>query len=49
MPEPLKSKDKHGLPFTRPPEIEVCLARLESIDATARLQAFAVVSRKSSG
>lgn len=49
MPEPLKSKDKHGLPFTRPPEIEVCLARLEAVDATARLQAFAITSRKSSG
>ena len=22
MPEPLKSKDKHGMPFTRLPEIE---------------------------
>ena len=49
MPEPLKSKDKNGLPFTRPPEIEVCLARLESVDAAARLQAFAVASRKSCG
>ena len=49
MPEPLKSKDKHGAPFTRPPEIEACLARLESVDATARLQAFAIASRRSNG
>jgi hypothetical protein len=49
MPEPLKSKDKHGTQFTRPPEIEACLARLESVDAAARLQAFDVTSRKSSG
>ncbi|MGQ3054124.1 MAG: RNA polymerase sigma factor [Roseateles sp.] len=49
MPEPLKSRDKHGTPFTRPPEIEACLARLESIDAAARLQAFAIRSRKSTG
>ena len=49
MPEPLKSKDKHGMPFTRPPEIEARLARLESVDAAARLQAFAIGSRKSSG
>lgn len=49
MPEPLKSKDKHGTPFTRPPEIEACLARLESLDAAARLQAFAVALRESSG
>ena len=27
-----------------PPEIEVCLARLESVDAAARLQAFAIAS-----
>ena len=46
MPEPLKSKDKNGAPFTRPPEIEACLARLESLDAAARLQAFAITSRK---
>jgi hypothetical protein len=49
MPGPLMSKDKHGSPFTRPPEIEVCLERLESVDATERLQVFAIVSRKSSG
>lgn len=49
MPEPLKSKDKNGKPYTRPPEIEACLARLESVDAAARLQAFAIASRKSSG
>jgi len=49
MPEPLKSKDKHGAPFARPPEIEAWLARLESVDAATRLQAFAVSSRKSSG
>lgn len=49
MPEPLKSKDKHGVSFTRPPEIEACLARLESLDTATRLQAFAVVSSKSSG
>ena len=29
MPEPLKSKDKNGAPFTRPAEIEACLGRLE--------------------
>ena len=49
MPEPLKSKDKHGLPFTRPPEIEARLTRLEAADATARLRAFAITSRKSDG
>ena len=49
MPEPLKSRDKHGVPFKRPPEIEVCLERLESLDATARLQAFAIGSRNISG
>jgi hypothetical protein len=49
MPEPLKSKDKHGAPFTRPPEIEACLGRLEAVDAVARLQAFAVTLRKNSG
>ncbi len=49
MPEPLKSKDKHGEPFTRPPEIEACLATLESMDVAARLQAFEIASRKSSG
>ena len=42
MPEPLKSKDKSGAPFTRPPEIEACLGMLESVDAAARLKAFAV-------
>ena len=49
MPESLKSKDKHGAPFTRPPEIEASLARLESVNAATRLQAFAVASRKSTG
>ena len=49
MPKPLKSKDKNGVPFTRPPEIEACLGALESVDAAARLKAFAVMSRKSSG
>ena len=49
MPEPLKSKDKNGVPFARPPEIEAWLVRLESVDVAARLQAFAVASRKSSG
>lgn len=49
MPEPLKSKDKNGAPFTRPPEIEACLIRLELLDAAARLQAFAIMSRKSDG
>lgn len=49
MPEPLKSKDKSGAPFTRPPEIEACLGMLESVDAAARLKAFAVTSRKGSG
>jgi len=49
MPEPLKSRDKCGAPFNRPPEIEACLARLESLDAEARLQAFCIGSRKSTG
>ncbi|VVE16255.1 RNA polymerase sigma factor [Pandoraea soli] len=49
MPELLKSKDKNGVPFARPPEIEAWLVRLESVDVAARLQAFAVASRKSSG
>lgn len=49
MPEPLKSKDKYGASFTRPPEIEASLGRLEAVDSVTRLQAFAVASRKSSG
>lgn len=49
MPEPLKSKDENEASFTRPPEIEACLRALDSIDAAARLNAFAVTSRKSSG
>lgn len=49
MPEPLKSKDKHGAPFTRPPEIDACLGKLESVDAATRLRAFSVATRKSSG
>ena len=49
MPEPLKSKDKNGAPFTRPPEIEDCLGALESVDTAARLKAFAVMSRKGCG
>lgn len=49
MPEPLKSKDKHGAPFARPREIEDCLARLESVSAATRLQAFAITSRRSEG
>lgn len=49
MPKPLKSEEKNGDPFTRPPEIEACLQRLESVDAATRLQAFAVASRKSDG
>lgn len=49
MPEPLKSRDRHGSPFNRPPEIEACLTKLESLDASARLQAFAIGSRKSTG
>jgi len=49
MPEPLKSKDKNGAPFTRPPEVEDCLGALESVNAAARLKAFAVMSRKGSG
>ncbi len=48
MPKPLKSKDKNGAPFTRPPEIEARLGALETVDAAARLKAFAVTSRKSS-
>lgn len=47
MPEPLKSEDKNGVPFARPPEIEAWLVRLESVDAAARLKIFAVASRKS--
>lgn len=43
------SKNKHGEPYTRPPEIEACVAKLESMDVTARLQAFAIASRKSRG
>lgn len=46
MPEPLKSKDANGLPFFRPPEIEACVAHLESVDAATRLQRFHVVSRR---
>ena len=49
MPKPLISKDKNGEPFARPPEIDACLQRLESIDAATRLQAFTVASRKSDG
>lgn len=49
MPELLKSKDKNGAPFIRPPEIEACLIRLESLDAAARLGAVAITSRKSDG
>lgn len=49
MPEPLKRKDKHGVPYARPPEIEACLVRLEAIDAAARLKRFAVASKKSAG
>lgn len=49
MPKPLRSKDKNGEPFARPPEIDACLQRLESIDAATRLQAFTVASRKSDG
>ncbi len=47
MPKPLKSKDKNGRAFARPPDIEACLQRLESVDAKTRLQAFAISSRKS--
>lgn len=47
MPEPLRSKDKNGVPFARPPEIEAWLVRLESLDPVERLKAFAVGSRKS--
>lgn len=47
MPEPLKRKDKDGVPYARPPVIEACLVRLEAIDAAVRLQCFAVTSKKS--
>ncbi|ASK98192.1 sigma-70 region 4 domain-containing protein [Xanthomonas campestris pv. merremiae] len=47
MPEPLKSKDKNGVPFARPPEIDAWLVKLESVDAAVRLKAFAVGARKS--
>ena len=49
MPKPLRSKDKNGEPFARPPEIDACLQRLESVDAKTRLRAFAISSRKSDG
>lgn len=49
MPEPLKRKDKHGVPYARPPEIEACLVKLEAIDAAARLQCFTIASKKSAG
>lgn len=49
MAEPLRSRDKKVVPLTRPPEIEACVARLESVDAAVRLKAFAIMSKKSNG
>ena len=46
MPVALKRKDKDGKPYERPPEIEVCIEKLEVLDAGARLSRFDSASRK---
>lgn len=49
MPEPLKRKDRNGVPYVRPPEIETWLVRLEGVEVAERLRQFSVTSRKSVG
>lgn len=46
MPAPLKRTDKRGWLFTRPPEIEACIAALELLDTSVRETRFEGFSRK---
>ena len=46
MPVALTRKEKDGTPYSRPPEIETWIERLEAIDVTARLLQFDGVSKK---
>ncbi|RFP10383.1 sigma-70 family RNA polymerase sigma factor [Duganella sp. BJB488] len=46
MPIALKSKDKDGTPYRRPPEIDAWIEKLEAVDAAARLPQFDGMSRK---
>lgn len=49
MPEPLKRKMKDGTSYERPPEIDACLSKLETLEVAERLGQFAKLSRKSIG
>ncbi|RMC98554.1 sigma-70 family RNA polymerase sigma factor [Aquitalea palustris] len=46
MPVALKRKDKDGMPYQRPPEIEAWIEKLEAVDVATRLAQFDGVSRK---
>ena len=47
MPEPLEKKNKDGARYTRPPEIETCLEKLEALHPSERLRQFDSYSRRS--
>lgn len=49
MPEPLKRKDRNGVPYVRPPEIEAWLIEFERVNVAERLRKFSVTSRKNIG
>lgn len=47
MPEPLKRKNRDGMPYERPPDIENWIKKLEPVDVAERLLQFETLSRKS--
>jgi len=47
MPEPLKKKGLDGQSYTRPPEIEVWITRLEDVDVSHRLTQFEISTKQS--
>ncbi|MBK9520661.1 MAG: sigma-70 family RNA polymerase sigma factor [Rhodocyclaceae bacterium] len=47
MPEPLKKKGLDGQSYTRPPEIEAWITRLEDFDVSDRLTQFEILTKRS--
>lgn len=46
MPEPLRRMGKDGTPYTRPPEIEAWIKKLEDVEPMVRIRQFDGISRR---
>ena len=47
MPQPLKRKSKHGMPYEHLPEIEGWISKPETVDSEERIRLFVTSFRRS--